>query len=120
MAVHGQHAAGALSIVDTPDRGTLQTMTKRVYELTRYTDARRLAPRRPERLTGSATGWRCIADQYVFYIIRENRTYDQVLGDIPKGNGDPTLTIFGEEVTPTRTPSSTPSCCSTTSTSMPR
>ena len=33
-------------------------------------------------------------------MIRENRTYDQVLGDLPRGNGDPNLTLFGEEVTP--------------------
>ena len=33
-------------------------------------------------------------------LIRENRTYDQVFGDLPIGNGDPTLTLFGEEVTP--------------------
>ena len=34
------------------------------------------------------------------YIIKENRTYDQVLGDMPEGNGDPTLCLFGEKVTP--------------------
>ncbi len=38
--------------------------------------------------------------KYVFYIIKENRTYDQVLGDIPEGNGDPGLVLFGEKVTP--------------------
>ena len=38
--------------------------------------------------------------KHVFYVIRENRTYDQVLGDLPQGNGDPTLTLFGEDVTP--------------------
>ena len=38
--------------------------------------------------------------QHVIYIIRENRTYDQVLGDLPKGNGDPRLAIFGAKVTP--------------------
>ena len=38
--------------------------------------------------------------KYVFYIIKENRTYDQVLGDMPKGNGDTSLCIFGENVTP--------------------
>jgi hypothetical protein len=38
--------------------------------------------------------------KHVFYIIKENRTYDQVLGDLGKGNGDPTLTMFGESVTP--------------------
>ena len=36
----------------------------------------------------------------MFYVIRENRTYDQVLGDLPKANGDPSLTLFGEDVTP--------------------
>jgi len=38
--------------------------------------------------------------KHVFYIIKENRTYDQVLGDLPGGNGDPALTLFGREVTP--------------------
>ncbi|MBI2687259.1 MAG: beta-propeller fold lactonase family protein [Acidobacteria bacterium] len=38
--------------------------------------------------------------KHVIYIIKENRTYDQVFGDIPKGNGDPRLTIFGRRVTP--------------------
>jgi YVTN family beta-propeller protein len=38
--------------------------------------------------------------KHVFFIIKENRTYDQVLGDLPKGNGDPKLTIFGESVSP--------------------
>ena len=38
--------------------------------------------------------------RHVLYIIRENRTYDQVLGDLGVGNGDPSLTLFGETVTP--------------------
>ncbi|HEX3086051.1 MAG TPA: YncE family protein, partial [Pyrinomonadaceae bacterium] len=38
--------------------------------------------------------------KYVFYIIKENRTYDQVLGDLPRGNGDPKLTIFGKSISP--------------------
>ena len=36
----------------------------------------------------------------MFYIIKENRTYDQVFGDLPQGNGDPSLVQFGREVTP--------------------
>jgi len=36
----------------------------------------------------------------VFYIVRENRTYDQILGDDPRGDGDPNLTLFGESITP--------------------
>ncbi len=38
--------------------------------------------------------------KHVIYIIKENRTYDQVLGDLGKGNGDPKLTMFGEKITP--------------------
>ncbi len=38
--------------------------------------------------------------RYVIYIIKENRTYDQVLGDMPEGNGDPALCLFPEKVTP--------------------
>ncbi len=38
--------------------------------------------------------------KYCIYIIKENRTYDQVLGDLPQGNGDPSLCLFPEQVTP--------------------
>lgn len=38
--------------------------------------------------------------QHVVYIVKENRTYDQVLGDLGRGNGDPKLTIYGSDVTP--------------------
>jgi YVTN family beta-propeller protein len=38
--------------------------------------------------------------QHVFFIIKENRTYDQVFGDIPKGNGDPKLVFYGRDITP--------------------
>ena len=38
--------------------------------------------------------------EHVIYIVKENRTYDQVLGDIKEGNGDPSLVLFGENVTP--------------------
>jgi YVTN family beta-propeller protein len=38
--------------------------------------------------------------KHIFYIIKENRTYDQVLGDLGRGNGDPRLTLFGEAISP--------------------
>ncbi len=49
--------------------------------------------------------WRTMAKlrkkiKHVIYIIKENRTYDQVLGDLPVGNGDPSLTEFGQAITP--------------------
>ena len=38
--------------------------------------------------------------KHVVYIIKENRTYDQIFGDMPRGNGDTSLVLFGREVTP--------------------
>jgi hypothetical protein len=38
--------------------------------------------------------------EHVIYIVKENRTYDQVLGDLKEGNGDPSLVLFGENITP--------------------
>lgn len=38
--------------------------------------------------------------KHVIYIVKENRTYDQVLGDLEKGNGDPSITLFKEPITP--------------------
>ena len=38
--------------------------------------------------------------QHVIFILKENRTYDQILGDLPIGNGDPSLALFGQAVTP--------------------
>src|ERR1700693_684124 len=38
--------------------------------------------------------------QHIVYIIKENRSYDQMLGDLGKGNGDPTLEVYGEDVAP--------------------
>jgi DNA-binding beta-propeller fold protein YncE len=38
--------------------------------------------------------------KHVFYVVRENRSYDQLLGDLGRGNGNPQLTVFGQNVTP--------------------
>src|SRR3954447_271838 len=71
---------------------------------------RKNSPFRDEMLTGplggeSAAYFSKTEDhpspiQHVVYVIKENRTYDQVLGDLGKGNGDKSLTLFGEQVTP--------------------
>ncbi len=92
---------GSLSIVPLPDSRALAAYTKKVYAVTPYSDAVRLRPARAPaaspipRAVGGAS-----PIKHVFYIIRENRTYDQILGDIPEGNGDPNLCLFGEDVTP--------------------
>jgi YVTN family beta-propeller protein len=101
----GQYAgsmfAGSLSVLDNPDAKSLELYTKSVLRLTPYADATRLAPADAPlhspipRKVGLST-----PIQHVFYVIRENRSYDQVLGDLEKGNGDPSLCLFGEDATP--------------------
>jgi DNA-binding beta-propeller fold protein YncE len=38
--------------------------------------------------------------RHVIYVLKENRTYDQILGDLPAGDGDPSLTMYGKDITP--------------------
>jgi DNA-binding beta-propeller fold protein YncE len=97
----GSMLQGSLSIVPVPDAPTLQKYTKTVISLTPYTDATRLAPAgapASSPIPGRVGGTSPI--KHVFYVIRENRTYDQILGDLDRGNGDPNLALFGEEITP--------------------
>ena len=92
---------GALSVVPVPDAKALAEMTARVFAISAYNDGRLLEPPgRPEGSPIPARVGQPSPIKHVFYVIRENRTYDQVLGDHPKGNGDPNLTLFGEDVTP--------------------
>jgi DNA-binding beta-propeller fold protein YncE len=97
----GELLQGSLSVLPVPDEKSLAGYTRTVYRLTPYTAASRLAPQGapagspiPARVGGRSP------IKHVFYVIRENRTYDQILGDLPQGNGDPNLCLFGEDVTP--------------------
>ena len=89
----GNVIAGSVSIVPAPDGTTLARYTREVYALSPYSNAR-LRGVAPDRLTARPPV------RHVVYIIRENRTYDQVLGDMPQGNGDPRLAIFNDSITP--------------------
>ncbi len=97
----GALLTGTLSALPTPDREALEALTKLAYSVTPYADQSRLAP---ANAPAASPIPRRVGDpspiKHVFYIVRENRTYDQVLGDLDRGNGDPTLTLFGEAVTP--------------------
>jgi YVTN family beta-propeller protein len=97
----GSMLQGALSILPVPDAAALDRYTKTVYRVTPYSDATRLAPASapaqspiPRRVGGASP------IKHVFYVIRENRTFDQILGDLGRGNGDPSLALIGEEITP--------------------
>jgi YVTN family beta-propeller protein len=91
---------GTMSIINVPDKNQLKDYTKDVYNNTPYTKEKEAVsdgiagnpiPRSPEDTSPI---------KHVFYIIQENRTYDQVLGDIKEGNGDTSLVLFGENITP--------------------
>jgi len=94
---------GTINIVEMPgQRRKLRELTRQAYKNCPYNDEL-MALARPN--TGAASVVPRAAGpgspvKHVIYIIKENRTYDQVFGDIEKGNGDPRLAIFGEEITP--------------------
>ncbi|MGB7846324.1 MAG: alkaline phosphatase family protein [Candidatus Acidiferrum sp.] len=79
-----------LNIIPVPRREVLEELSERVDE------NNGIINRRPDPMM---TFLRQKID-HVIYIVKENKTYDQVLGDLPRGNGDPTLTQFPQAVTP--------------------
>jgi len=91
---------GTLSIIDFPDANKLGLWSKSVYDNTPYSKEKELIS---ESIAGNPIPHK-VGDpspiKYVFYIVKENRTYDQILGDMPEGNGDPNLVLFGENITP--------------------
>jgi YVTN family beta-propeller protein len=96
---------GTVSIVPVPDSGTLEAMTKQVFENNHWDLVRNIK----SAAGGSPNAKpvvipRKIGDpsliKHVFLIIRENRTYDQILGDVAAGNGDASLAVFGGKDTP--------------------
>jgi YVTN family beta-propeller protein len=94
---------GSVSVLDVPDAG----------QLARYTAAVHANNRRAASLAGLAGARKDARPvpvpgrhgepsvfKHVLYVIKENRGYDQLLGDLKRGNGDPKLVLFGEAVTP--------------------
>jgi YVTN family beta-propeller protein len=91
---------GTLSIINTPSEQSMGAYSKMVYENTPYNkDREKNAPGEPGNPIPMKVGDPSPI-QYVFYIVKENRTYDQVLGDMKEGNGDSSLCLFGEKITP--------------------
>ena len=88
----GNVITGSVSIVPVPDAATLARYTRDVYALSPYSNARMRATVRPSDRPAQV--------KHVVYIIRENRTYDQVFGDVRGANGDPQLAIFNDSITP--------------------
>ncbi len=84
----GRIQTGTASFIEPFNDEQLQTYTKAVLSNSPYKDEKLDAPSPLPPI------------QHVIYIVKENRTYDQVLGDIKEGNGDASLVLFGENITP--------------------
>jgi len=101
---HSSYAqVGSLSMIPFPSTDGLVEGTKQVYKDNNWFGMKdqNAEPRKnkkpvamPERIGEPST------IKHVFYIVKENRTYDQVLGDIGRGNSEPALVQFGQKVTP--------------------
>lgn len=91
---------GTMSIIKVPQKKQLSIYSQAVYKNTPYnknqeTEAAGMAGNPIPMRVGDKS-----PIKYVFYVIKENRTYDQVLGDMEKGNGDTSLVLFGKNITP--------------------
>lgn len=102
-AYNSHHETATVSVIPVPNEQLLKTYTDKVkaLNLTFREEIARLVPRKniapkpvPERI-GEPSVFK-----HVLYIIKENRTYDQVLGDMPQGRGAPQLCIYGDSITP--------------------
>jgi DNA-binding beta-propeller fold protein YncE len=91
---------GSLAILPEPDEETLKRYSHAVFKNTPYTkEVENLA----EGMEGNPIPRKKGENspiEYVFYIVKENRTYDQIFGDVKEGNGDSSLCLFPENVTP--------------------
>ncbi|MEU0388833.1 alkaline phosphatase family protein [Streptomyces chartreusis] len=103
-AGHGTHdTTSSLTQFTLPSDRVIRSQTAKVFQQNGWSAGSVALAKGHSRVTPQPVPAR-IGDpstiKHVFLIVKENRTYDQVLGDVPQGNGDPSLTQFGENVTP--------------------
>jgi len=89
----GNCLSGAVSVVNLPDADKLKAYTRQVQA--------NVPIPKPQGINAKSVQRRAFSKiKHVVYIIRENRTYDQVFGDVKGGNGDPSICLFGQTTTP--------------------
>jgi len=94
---------GSISIIPVPSADELKEMTAVAIDNNSFTDSNQLKKLKENSQQKVAVPYlpgQTSHFKHVIYIIKENRTYDQVFGDVPQGNGDTSLVHFGYEVTP--------------------
>ncbi len=96
----GSLMKGTMSVIDMPSEKKLNGYSQQVYKNTPYTKEKETLSTGKEGNPIPMKIGNPSPIKHVFYIVKENRTYDQVLGDVPAGNGDSSLVLFGKKVTP--------------------
>ena len=96
----GNLMKGTLSIINTPTASDLSIYSKKVYKNSPYKKERELISSGEINNPIPMKVGDPSPIKHVFYILKENRTYDQVFGDMKEGNGDTSLCLFGEKYTP--------------------
>jgi len=94
---------GTAHVIALPDAGQLASYTAAVAENNRMSFAAAAPLKADPDAAAKAVPMRAGEPsliEHVVFIVKENRTYDQVLGALGRGNGDPSLVMFGEDVTP--------------------
>ena len=92
---------GTMSIIDVPAQPLLDQYTRAVYRNSPYSlQKTAIADSLASGFPIPVKKGQVSPIKYVFYIIKENRTYDQVLADVKGGNGDTSLLLFGKNITP--------------------
>jgi DNA-binding beta-propeller fold protein YncE len=103
VGFNSRQFSGSVSLVPLPADTELPALSESVWRNLRREAvlAARLPPRpgQPPRAIPERIG-EPSRIRHVVYVIKENRTYDQVFGALGRGNGDPALCIFGEAITP--------------------
>ena len=96
----GSLMQGTVSVIDLPDPEQMAQHTKQAYACSPLNKDASVTAARPvdNPIPGKIGDPSPI--KYVIYVIKENRTYDQLFGDLKEGNGDPRLCLFGDKVTP--------------------
>ncbi|MBK5294740.1 MAG: hypothetical protein JJE04_24065, partial [Acidobacteriia bacterium] len=96
----GRLQRGSASIIDPHDDPMLHAYSETVIRNSPYRDELLAEVRIPAGNPVPGRTDKASPIQHVLYVVKENRTYDQVLGDLGKGNGDPSLCLFPERVAP--------------------
>lgn len=99
----GNMIKGTMSFIEVPDNEQVSKYTKQVKENNHTADAKQggvFSRWSDQEFPIPRTNSQHSPVKHVIYVIKENRTYDQVFGDLGKGNGDASLTMFGNNITP--------------------